>query len=140
MCEFCDIALRHSFFLVELSNSLRLFKRAHLEPDEVLREGWNLIEVFRFDDSSWNGGEAEVFTGRESSASGDESPAPSVPCGYDDRLQKAVGFDRLRELVNAFFRDALAKCGAVHVDLIDVHVLFHQSSVLTRIFARVVRA
>ena len=137
MCEFCDVAQRHAFFLVELPNSFRLFKRAHLEPDKVLCEGWNLIEVFRFDDACWNGGVAKLAASGEPPAPGDETIPASFPCGYDDSLQKAVAFDRLRQLADAFFRDALAKCGAVKVDLIDVDVLFHKSLVVVRIFARI---
>lgn len=137
VCEFCDIALRHAFFLVELPNSFRFFKRAHLEPDKVLCEGWNFVEVFRFDNASWNGGIAKLTTGSEPATAGDETIPASFPCGYDDSLQKAMAFDRLRQLADAFLRDALAKCGAVKVDLIDVHVLFHKSLVVVRIFARI---
>lgn len=123
--EFGNFTLGHALFFVEESDGLRFLGWTHLESHEVFGEGWDLVNLFRFEDAGWNRRVAEKFACRESAASGNESPTSAFALGYDDGLQQALSTDRLRKLADAVISDINAQRGTVQVDLIDVYVLFH---------------
>lgn len=123
--EFGDLSLGHALFFVQESDGLCFLGWTHLESHEVLGECWDLVNLFRFEDAGRNGCVAKKFASRESAASGYQPPASAFPLGYDDGLQQALSTDRFRKLANAVIRDINAQRGAVHVDLIDVYILFH---------------
>ena len=138
--EFGNIGLTEAFIFVEVSNSFRFLQRVHVQSDEIFGERRNLVDLGPVHDASRNRCIAERFAGRHAAASGDESIASTLAWGYDDRLQEAVCTDALGQLAHAVLGDVLPQGGAVHVDLVDVDVLFHRGFLVLVIFARVVRA
>ena len=138
--EFGNVRLTEAFIFVEVSNSFRFLQRVHVQSDEIFGERRNLVDLGPVHDASRNRCIAERFAGRHATASGDESIASALAWGYDDGLQESMGFDALCQLANAVLGDVLPQGGAVHVDLVDVDVLFHRGYLVLVIFARVVRS
>jgi len=137
--EFGNIRLGHTLFFVEVSDSFRFLQGVHVQSDEIFGERRYLVDIFAVHDASRNRRIAERFAGRKPAASGDQPVAAAFAWGYDDGLQKSVIADRLCELGDAVISDVLPQCNSIHMDLIDVDVLFHRGSLVRVIFARLVR-
>ena len=132
------LALREVLFFTKYSHGFRFFERIHLQPHEVLGQSRYFVYVFRLDDASRDRRVFEELAGGQSSASGDQSPAATVPCGHYDSLKQAVLSDAFGELVYALLGDVLPEGCPVHVDLVEPDILFHRAGLRWFYFERVV--
>lgn len=122
--KLADLALGQAFYFRQHPHCLGFFERVHVQAHQVFSERRDLIQVLTLDDACGDCRVAEQFAGGQTPAAGDEPPASTYAGADDQGLQQAVRADRVGQDLNALVRDRFTQGRAVHVDLIDVDVLF----------------